>query len=188
MELSTGAMVEETSPLWMQEIEIRHTKQFALLSWSGNTSGEKTVKVFLGGCWCALPAWPEISSPQGGVRVVQTRQSGARIHHLHYQGPNYYQKYQMYSLHSSPCEPWKQKDRSFPCCGLPGCIWRRHSLHRHGLYLLPQGNQSMRADQDRTGLSWSFRLFDRKKLNFSYRSKVSDLHCIKTSVYKDYLD
>lgn len=63
MELSTGAMEEETSPLWMQEIEIRHTKQFALLSWSRNTSGGKTVKFFLGGCWCALPQSDRRSAP-----------------------------------------------------------------------------------------------------------------------------
>lgn len=106
MELSTGAMVEETSPLRVQEIEIRHTKQFALLSWSRNTSGEKRVKYFLGGCWCALPVWPAISSPQGGLSGARMRRSGAGLHHLHYQGSNCYQKYQMYSLHSSPvsCE------------------------------------------------------------------------------------
>lgn len=87
MELSTGAKVEETSPLRVQEIEIRHTKQFALLSWSRNTSGEKTVKFFLGGCWCALPVWPEISSPQGEVRVVTDEAIRSRDTSLALSGP-----------------------------------------------------------------------------------------------------
>lgn len=149
MELSTGAMVEETSPLRVQEIEIRHTKQFALLSWSRNTSGEKTVKFFLGGCWCALPVWPEISSPQGEVRVVTDEAIRSRDTSLALSGP------QLLSEIPTQLPLWamEQKDRSFPCCGLPGCIWRRHSLHRHRLYLLPQGNESMRADQDMTGVS-----------------------------------
>lgn len=93
-------------------------KAICLAQLDRNTSGEKRVKLFLGGCWCALPVWPEITSPQGGVHVVHVRQLGAGMHHLHYQGPSYYQKYQMCFPHSSPCVLWKQKDRSFPCCGL----------------------------------------------------------------------
>lgn len=177
MELSTGAIVEETSPLRVQEIEIRHTKQFALLSWSRNTSGEKRVKCFLGGCWCAQPVWPEISSPQGGLSGAQMRQSGAGLHHLHYQGSNCYQKYQMYSLHSSPRELWKQKDGSFLCCGLPVCIWM-HSLHRHRVYLLPQGNPSVGADQDTRGVSRSFRQ-KKKKFQLQTQSGWSSLYKAK---------
>lgn len=72
------------------------------------------------------------------------------------------------------CELWKQKDRSFLCCGLPGCIWM-HSLHKHRVYLLPQRNPSMGADQDTTGVSWGFRQ-KRKKFQLQDQSGWSSLY------------
>lgn len=179
MELSTGTMVQETSPLRVQEIEIRHTKQSALLSWSRNTSGGKTVKFFLGGCWCALPVRPEICSLRGGVCAVQMRQSGAGVHHLHYHGPNYNQKYQMYLLHSFPCELWKQKDRSFLCCGLPVCIWRNHSLCRHRLICCHKGINQRELTRTRQVCPGASESVIGKKIHSRYRPKVGDLCCIK---------